>query len=130
MKTDTPTPEIGMPLGFTTPPTTEEVFVWYRAEADARHRDKRASDSTVAKMKEKILELERQRDALLSALNISLIRAYTAGYQHGHEATVETQFIPVNWSDIEFHSDNVHEMMRDGSLPEAQAAIAAVKGDQ
>lgn len=56
------------------------------------------------------------------AFKVSLIRAYTAGYQHGHEATVEGGFIPVHHSDeTEFHAENIHQMLCDGSLPESSA---------
>jgi len=67
-------------------------------------------------------KLERERDeAMREAIKVSLIRAYTAGYQHGHEATVEGGFIPVHYSDVtEFHAENIHQMLCDGSLPELQ----------
>ena len=65
--------------------------------------------------------LERENAAMREAIRVSLIRAYTAGYQHGHEATVEGEFIPVHSSDeTEFHAENIHHLMHDGSLPELQ----------
>lgn len=67
---------------------------------------------------------------LLEAFKVSLIRAYTAGYMHGHEATIEGGFISVHHSDeTEFHAENIHQMLCDGSLPEASAAIAKAKGE-
>ena len=70
-------------------------------------------------------EIEAMRAAISEAheaFKVSLIRAYTAGYQHGHEATVEGGFIPVHHSDeTEFHAENIHQMLCDGSLPESSA---------
>jgi len=65
--------------------------------------------------------LERENAAMREAIRVSLIRAYTAGYLHGHEATVEGGFIPVHRSDeTEFHAESTHQMLCDGSLPELQ----------
>jgi len=63
----------------------------------------------------------REMAAMREAIRVSLIRAYTAGYRHGHEATNEGGFIPVHHSDeTEFHAENIHQMLCDGSLPEIQ----------
>ena len=68
--------------------------------------------------------LRAENEDLREAIRVSLIRAYTAGYRHGHEATVEGGFIPVHHSDeTEFHAENIHQMLCDGSLPEIQPFI-------
>lgn len=68
---------------------------------------------------------------LLDALEVSMARAYAAGYQHGHEDTVEGQFALVHHVDHPSHfADDVRQMMIDGSLPEASAAIAKTTGKE
>ena len=78
-----------------------------------------------AGMQDPAAEIQAMRVAIREAheaFKVSLIRAYTAGYQHGHEATVEGGFIPVHHSDeTEFHAENIHQMLCDGSLPESSA---------
>lgn len=70
-----------------------------------------------------------QRDRLAEALPVAMARAYASGYQHGHEDTVETQFIPVHHTETkDYFADNIRQMMIDGSQPEATEALAAVKG--
>ena len=65
---------------------------------------------------------------LRDVFRVSLIRAYTSGYHHGHEATVEGGFIFVHQCDeTEFHSENIHQMLCDKSLPEAAAALTKAK---
>lgn len=60
-------------------------------------------------------------DSMRDAIKVSLIRAYTAGYQHGHESTVDGGYIPVHHSEkTDFHAENIHQMLCDGSLPELQ----------
>jgi hypothetical protein len=62
---------------------------------------------------------------LREALRVSMIRAYTLGYQRGHEETVEGCAIHV----IRGHEDGVFaeeidNAIEDGSLPEARQALA------
>lgn len=81
--------------------------------------------NATAGMQDPAAEIQAMRAAISEAheaFKVSLIRAYTAGYQHGHEATVEGGFIPVHHSDeTEFHAENIHQMLCDGSLPESSA---------
>jgi hypothetical protein len=77
----------------------------------------------------RILELTKQRDALAEALPLAMARAYERGYQHGHEDTVESKFVIVHANDaLDYFADDVRQMLLDGSQPEAQKALAAVKG--
>lgn len=85
------------------------------------HLDLVDSHAETAKETRRADKAEVENAALREAIRVSLIRAYTAGYQHGHEATVEGEFIPVHSSDeTEFHAENIHHLMHDGSLPELQ----------
>jgi len=89
-----------------------------------------AAINATAGMIDPAAEIQAMRAAIREAheaFKVSLIRAYTAGYQHGHEATVEGGFIPVHHSDeTEFHAENIHQMLCDGSLPES-SALAKLK---
>jgi len=74
-------------------------------------------------------QLERENAALRGALEVSLCRAYTAGYQHGYNDTVESQFSTIHHTDTkDYFADNVRQMMFDGSQPELSALLAATKG--
>lgn len=69
--------------------------------------------------------------SLLDAFKVSMARAYAAGYQHGHEDTVEGHFIMVhNVDHPSYFADDVRQMMIEGRLPEASAAIAMAAGKE
>jgi hypothetical protein len=77
----------------------------------------------------KLAEVTKQRDALAEALPLAMARAYERGYQCGHEDTVESRFVIVHANDaIDYFADDVRQMLLDGSQPEAQKALAAMKG--
>lgn len=105
---------------------SDEEYFWLCSESPMANSPKGGSPSRERleeydEMRERIETLERENAAMREAIRVSLIRAYTAGYQHGHEATVEGEFIPVHSSDeTEFHAENIHHLMHDGSLPELQ----------
>jgi hypothetical protein len=85
------------------------------------HLDLVDAHAETAKETRRADKAEVENAALREAIRVSLIRAYTAGYLHGHEATVEGGFIPVHRSDeTEFHAESIHQMLCDGSLPELQ----------
>lgn len=66
---------------------------------------------------------------LLDAFERSLIRAYAAGHQRGHEDTAEGVFVEVCREDIStYFADDIREMLADGSLPEAKLAIDKATG--
>ena len=66
-------------------------------------------------------ETDAENKFMREAIKVSLIRAYTAGYQHGHESTVDGGYIHVHQSEkTDFHAENIHQMLCDGSLPELQ----------
>jgi hypothetical protein len=68
---------------------------------------------------------------LLDSFEISLARAYAAGHQRGHEDTVEGIFTEVWREDTStYFAADIREMMADGSLPEAQTAIAKATGKE
>jgi hypothetical protein len=68
---------------------------------------------------------------LLDSFEISLARAYAAGHQRGHEDTVEGIFTEAWREDTStYFAADIREMMADGSLPEAQAAIAKATGKE
>lgn len=68
---------------------------------------------------------------LLAALEVSMARAYAAGYQHGHDDTVDGQFTVVLHVDHPSHfADDVRQMIIDGSLPEASIAISKATGKE
>ena len=74
--------------------------------------------------------LELDRAALMEALETSLTRAYTAGHQRGHEDTVEGIFTAVWREDATTYlAEDVRLMLSDGSLPEAEAALAAARAN-
>jgi len=76
-------------------------------------------------------ELTAQRDNLAEAMIPAMTRAYARGYNHGHEDTVESTFMTTHASDeLTFFADDIRKMLIDGSQPEAQAALAAVKGGE
>ena len=76
-----------------------------------------------------IREIIKQRDALAEALPLAMARAFNRGYQFGHEDTVESTFVIVNAKEaLDYFADDVRQMLLDGSQPEAQKALAAVKG--
>lgn len=76
-------------------------------------------------------ELIQQRDTLAEAMIPAMARAYARGYNHGHEDTVESTFMTIHASDeLTFFADDIRQMLLDGSHPEAQAALAAVKGGE
>ena len=76
-----------------------------------------------------LAEVREQRDRLAEAMIPAMTRAYARGYNHGHEDTVESTFMTTHASDeLTFFADDIRQMLLDGSQPEAQAALAAVKG--
>jgi hypothetical protein len=103
-------------------------FIRERDEAREELENWKASGihSCHADCKRPLCAANRKIRDMREAIKVSLIRAYTAGYQHGHEATVEGGFIPVHHSDeTEFHAENIHQMLCDGSLPEIQPHLPA-----
>jgi exonuclease VII large subunit len=77
----------------------------------------------------RIKKLEQERDTLAEAMIPAMTRAYARGYNHGHEDTVESTFMTTHASDeLTFFADDIRQMLLDGSQPEAQAALAAMKG--
>lgn len=73
-------------------------------------------------------KITAQRDALAEALEVAMARAYAAGYQHGHDDSVEARFIIVDQAEAKEHfAEDVKQMLLDGSQPEAAAALAAIK---
>ena len=83
------------------------------------------------KLERELAEVTKQRDAFAEALPLAMARAYERGYQHGHEDTVESKFVIVHANDaLDYFSDDVRQMLLDGSQPEAQKALAATKGGE
>jgi len=81
------------------------------------------------KLERELAEVTKQRDALSEALPLAMARAINRGYQFGHEDTVESTFVIVNAKEaLDYFADDVWQMLLDGSQPEAQKALAAVKG--
>jgi hypothetical protein len=79
--------------------------------------------------KSELADMTKQRDALAEALPLAMARAFNRGYQFGHEDTVESTFVIVNAKEaLDYFADDVRQMLLDGSQPEAQKALAAVKG--
>lgn len=69
-----------------------------------------------------------QIDRLAEALETAMARAYAAGYQQGHEDTVESQFTIVHHSEAkDYFTDNVRQMVIDGSQPEVTEALVTLE---
>jgi hypothetical protein len=80
-------------------------------------------------LERELAEARKERDMLAKAMIPAMTRAYARGYNHGHEDTVESTFMTTHASDeLTFFADDIRQMLLDGSQPEAQAALAAVKG--
>jgi DNA repair exonuclease SbcCD ATPase subunit len=78
---------------------------------------------------DELKDVTEQRDRLAEAMIPAMTRAYTRGYNHGHADTVESAFMIVHANDeLEVFADDILQMLLDGSQPEAQSALAAVKG--
>lgn len=76
----------------------------------------------------RVATLTRQRDGLVEALEITAIKAYNIGTLRGHTDTVDGCFVCVLPQDLAtYNEDVVKEMLTDGSLPEAKAALEAAK---
>jgi hypothetical protein len=83
----------------------------------------------LAKTAADLEDARKQRDMLAEAMIPAMTRAYARGYNHGHEDTVESTFMIARANDeLEVFADDIRQMLLDGSQPEAQAALAAVKG--
>lgn len=96
--------------------------------ADARkmHPDyESAALVSVIRRVDECIALRQMVRELRDALDVSLIRAYTSGYRHGHEATVEAQYFDIHSTDeSSYFRDDIRQMVFDGALPEAEVATA------
>jgi seryl-tRNA synthetase len=110
----------------------DELKSKYRTHHDEAERitnEIRRVSSVSRKLKQELATVAEQRDRLAEAMIPAMTRAYTRGYNHGHADTVESAFMLVHANDeLEVFADDVLQMLLDGSQPEAQSALAAVKG--
>lgn len=61
----------------------------------------------------------------------SLCIAYSTGYGHGHNDTVDANYVPVFREDYKtYHADVIEEMLADDSLPKAQSALTLIKASK
>jgi len=90
-----PNTELEMPLASIPPPTVDEVYAWYRAEADARMRDKLAFEARLAVEKAKADAL-MPREAL-EAIERKLTLARDALERIAHPHHSRTAATPPSW---------------------------------